>query len=177
MGTPTKRCLTVLAVAACLSQAPPASGVVQDTGQNPLTSVSIFRCRFSITSSVLWKAGKPDVRTEPRESLVTISNIDIQDGTAEVSGAQGRHFATTTLSDGSLFVMESTRGALVVTTVFATESSPGWLKAVRAEYAYVYLTVPPFVPDPTVSQSYGECEPALSAARDNAERVEGRRGV
>jgi hypothetical protein len=45
-----------------------------------------------------------------------------------------------------------------VTTVFAIESTPGKLKAVRAEHAYVFLIVPPFVPDPTVAQSYGECE-------------------
>jgi hypothetical protein len=113
----------MLAIAACLSQAPPAGGLAQDTPQNPLTSISVLRCRFSITSSVLWKEGKPDVRTETRESRVTMSNIDIQDGTADVSGTQGRRFATTILSDGSLFVMESTRGALVVTTVFATESA------------------------------------------------------
>jgi hypothetical protein len=31
---------------------------------------------------------------------------------------------------------------------------------VRAQHAYVFLTVPPFDPNPTVSQSYGECEPA-----------------
>ena len=90
---------------------------------------------------------------------MTISNIDVQDGTAEIVGPQGRRFATTVLSDGSLFVMESSRGAMHVTTVFAIESSPGMLKAVRAEYGYEYLTVPPFVTDPTVWQSYGECEP------------------
>ena len=168
MGTPTKRCVSVLAIAACLSHAPPAGGLAQDAPQNPLTSISVLRCRFSVTTSVLWKDGKPDVRTEARESRVTITNIDIQDGTAEVPGPRGRRFATTTLSDGSLFVMESTEGGLHVTTVFAVESSRGKLKAARAEYSYVYLTVPPLVPDPTVSQSYGECEPAAAnSAPDN----------
>lgn len=168
MGTPTKRCVSVLAIAACLSHAPPAGGLVQDAPQNPLTSISVLRCRFSVTTSVLWKDGKPDVRTEARESRVTITNIDIQDGTAEVPGPRGRRFATTTISDGSLFVMESTQGGLHVTTVFAVESSRGKLKAARAEYSYVYLTVPPLVPDPTVSQSYGECEPmAADSAPDN----------
>jgi hypothetical protein len=135
-------------------------GLLQGPGQNPLASITGLRCRFSVTTSVLWKDGTPQIGTEATESRVTISDIDIQDGTAEVSGPQGRRFATTVLSDGSLYFMESTRGALDVTTVFATESSPGKLKAVRGQYAYVFLTVPPFVPDPTVTHSYGECEPS-----------------
>jgi hypothetical protein len=149
----------MLAIIGSMSPSPSAVGLLQGARQNPLTSVTGLRCRFSVTTSVLWKGGKPDVRIEAIESRVTISEIDVQDGTAEVSGQEGRRFATTVLSDGSLYFMESTRGALDVTTVFATESSPGKLKAVRAQYAYVFLTVPPFIPDPTVTQSYGECEP------------------
>jgi hypothetical protein len=148
----------MLAIAVCLEHPPRVADAFQDTRENPLTTVTSLRCRFSVRTSVLWKDGKPDVRTEQAASRLTISNIDIQDGTAEIVGPQGRRFATTVLSDGSLFVMESTRGTLHVTTVFAIESSPGMLKAVRAEYAYEYLTVPPFPTDPTVWHSYGECE-------------------
>ena len=158
MGDPTRRALSVLAIAACLAPSLPAAALFQETPENPLTAVTSLRCRFSVRTSVLWKDGKPDVRTEPTTARLTISNIDVQDGTAEVPGPQGRRFATVTLSDGSLFVMESTRGALHVTTIFATESSPGALKAVRAEYSYEYLTVPPFITDPTVGHSYGECQ-------------------
>jgi hypothetical protein len=161
-GNRPKRLLTILAVMASLSQAPSAGGRLQGARENPLTSIAGLRCHFSVATSALWKAGKPDARTEPTDSRITISDIDIQDGTAEVSGPQGRRFATAVLSDGSLYFMETTRGGLEVTTVFAAESSPGKLKAVRAQHAYVFLTVPPFDPDPTVSQSYGECEPASS---------------
>jgi hypothetical protein len=159
VGSRTRRGLSALAIIAAISPSPSAVGPLQGPRQNPLASITDLRCRFSVTTSVLWKEGKPEIGTEATESEVTISDIDIQDGTAEISGPQGRRFATTVLSDGSLYFMESTRGALDVTTVFATESSPGKLKAVRAQYAYVFLTVPPFVPDPTVTQSYGECEP------------------
>ena len=151
----------MLVIAACVSPSP--SAALQGPRQNPLTSITALRCQFSSTTSVLWKQGKPDVRTEPANLGITMSAVNPQDGTAEVSGPQGRRFATTVLSDGSLFFMESTRGALEVTTVFATESSPGKLKAVRAEYSYVFLMVPPFVPDPTVTQSFGECEPMPGA--------------
>ena len=162
MGARTTRRLFALAIAAWLSPSPSAAARFQDTAQNPLTSVTGLQCRFNVTTSVLWKGGKPDVRTQAAESRLTITNIDVQDGTAEIPGPRGRRYATTTLSDGSLFVMETAQGALHVTTVFAVGSSPGWLKAVHAEY------VPPIVPDPTVSQSFGECQPAAGdAAPDN----------
>jgi hypothetical protein len=44
------------------------------------------------------------------------------------------------------------------------KNPPGKFKAARAEYSYVYLSVPPLVPDPTVTQSYGECEPTTADA-------------
>jgi hypothetical protein len=137
----------------------PSAAAPQGERQNPLESVRTLRCRFTVATSVVWKEGKPDVRVAPTTGEVTISNVDVQDGTADVTGKGGRRLATTVLSDGSLYFMETTRGGLEVTTVFATESSPGKLKAVRAQHAYLFLTVPPFVEDPTVSESYGECEP------------------
>jgi hypothetical protein len=137
----------------------PSVAALQGDRQNVLEAIRGLTCQFTVTTSVLWKAGKPDVRIEPTTLEVIISNVDVQDGTADVAAKGGRRLATTVLSDGSLYFMESTRGALEVTTVFATESSPGKLKAVRAHHAYLFLTVPPFVEDPTVSQSYGECEP------------------
>ena len=147
----------MLVLAASLTHS--AAAAVQGPRQNPLTSITGLRCRFTVTTAVLWKDGKPDVATGGTDARVAITDLDIQGGTAEVSGPQGRRFATAVLSDGSLFLTETTRGALDVTTVFATESSPGKFKAVRAQYAYVFLTVPPFISDPTVTQSYGECEP------------------
>jgi len=159
----TALAVCVLAVTASMTQSPSAIALAQGTRQNPLTSVTGLRCRFSATTSVLWKGGKPDVHTEAIDSQITIADVDIQDATAEVSGPQGKRFASAVLSDGTLYFMETTRGALDVTTVFATESSPGRFKAVRAEHAYVFLTVPPFIEDPTVSQSYGECEPMRAA--------------
>ncbi len=140
-----------------------AGGARQGTRENPLTSITGLHCRFSVTTSVLWKDGKPEVRTDATESRLSFPVVDLQDGTAEIADERGRRFVTTVLSDGTLFLMESTRGALDVTTVFATESTPGKLRAVRAHHEYLFLTVPPFVADPAVSQSYGECEPAAGA--------------
>jgi hypothetical protein len=158
----------LVTVVAAIAVATNAAGIVagasmQDTRPNPLTAITGLRCHFTITNSVLWKDGRPDVRTEAADAQLVFSAVDIQDGTAEIGTGQGRRFATTVLSDGTLFLMESTRGGLDVTTVFATETSPGKLKAVRAHHEYVFLTVPPFSQDPVVSQSYGECEPVAAA--------------
>jgi hypothetical protein len=92
------------------------------------------------------------------DSLVTISDINIRKELRRHRDHRvvARHCS---LSDGSLSVIETTRGAVDLTTIFATESSPGRLKAVRAQHAYVFLTVPPFDENPTVVQSYGDCEP------------------
>jgi len=141
-----------------VTQSPSAVASSQAARENPLTSVSGLRCHFTTKTVVAWRGGKPDVHTEQVDSRVTISGINIQEGTAEASGPQGRRLATAALSDGSLSVIETTRGAVDLTTVFATESSPGKLKAVRAQHAYVFLTVPPFDENPTVAQSYGDCE-------------------
>src|SRR5205814_345002 len=115
-----------------------ASG--QTVRDNPLTSVTGLRCHFTTNTVVVWKSGKPDVHTEPVDSRITISDINIQEGTAEASGPQGRRLATAALSDGSLFVIETTRGAVDLITVFATESSPGRLKAAPAQHAYALST-------------------------------------
>ena len=53
--------------------------------------------------------------------------------------------------------MQIERGALSVTSVFATESSPNRYKAALTRQNFVYLTVPPFMDNPTVTQSYGDC--------------------
>ena len=53
----------MLAIAVSLTQSPSAAGPPQATPENPLTTVTGLRCRFSVRTSVLWKDGKPDVRT------------------------------------------------------------------------------------------------------------------
>ena len=149
----------MLAITAGVSQSPSAAGTSQAMRENPLTSVTGLRCRFSLTTSVLWKEGKPDVRIERTD----VAGHDFRHRYPGRHGRGRRAAGSPLCHDGPVgrqpLLHGEHAGALEVTTVFATESSPGKLKAVRAEYSYVFLTVPPFVPDPTVSQSYGECEP------------------
>jgi len=134
----------------------PAASAAQDR-VNPLEAAAGLRCRFVLGVEASWKSGDPAADIKPQTVDVVVSDIDVQGGTAEVRAPEGRRFATATLSAGSLYILQIERGSLNVTSVFATESSPNRYKAALTRQNFVYLTVPPFIDAPTVTQSYGDC--------------------
>jgi hypothetical protein len=125
---------------------------------NPLTSLKALKCRFPAATSVSWKEGQPVPQTKTQELLFEISEIDVEDGTAEYRGTAGRAFVTAVLSGWSLYFVENAIGQLNVTTVFAQEASPNKLKAVHSRHGYLQMSVGRFISEPSVSQNYGECE-------------------
>ena len=82
-------------------------------------------------------------QTKTQEMLFTISDIDVQDGTAEFLGTAGRSYVTAVLSGWSMYFVESSVGQLNVTTVFAQEASPKKLKAVHSRHGYLQMQVGP----------------------------------
>jgi hypothetical protein len=125
---------------------------------NPLAALKSLKCRFPAATSATWKEGKPVAQTKTQELLFEISEIDVDDGTAEYRGTAGRAFVTAVLSGWSLYFVENAVGQLNVTTVFAQETSPKKLKAVHSRHGYLQMTVGRFISEPSVSQNYGECE-------------------
>jgi hypothetical protein len=125
---------------------------------NPLTSVKALKCRFPAATSATWKNGEPLPVPKTQEMLFSISEIDVQDGTAEFTGTAGRAYVTAVLSGWSLYFVESAVGQLNVTTVFAQEASPNRLKAVHSRHGYLQMQVGRFISEPSVSQNYGDCE-------------------
>jgi hypothetical protein len=125
---------------------------------NPLTSVKGLKCRFPAATSAAWKNGEVVAQSKTQELLFTISEIDVQDGTAEFVGTAGRAFVTAVLSGWSIYFVESSVGQLNVTTVFAQEASPGKLKAVHSRHGYLQMQVGKYIAEPSVSQNYGDCE-------------------
>ena len=125
---------------------------------NILTSVKALKCRFPVASFAAWKDTVPQVQQRNQELLFEIKDIDAQDGTAEFQGTAGRAFVSAVLSGWSLYFVESAVGQLNVTTVFAQETSPKKLKAVHSRHGYLQMSIGKFVAEPSVSQSYGECE-------------------
>ena len=125
---------------------------------NPLTTLKRLKCRFPTASAAAWKSGDPQVQIKTQELLFEITNIDVQDGTAEYQGTAGRAFVTAVLSGWSLYFVENSVGQLNVTTVFAQEAAPKRLKAVHSRHGYLQMTVGKFIAEPSVSQNYGDCE-------------------
>jgi hypothetical protein len=146
-------------VAAVLIALVPGPVAAQNTEPpNPLTSVKGLKCRFPAATSATWKSGEAVAQTKTQELLFTISEIDVQDGTAEFTGTAGRAYVTAVLSGWSIYFVESAVGQLNVTTVFAQEASPGKLKAVHSRHGYLQMQVGKYIAEPSVSQNYGDCE-------------------
>src|SRR5262245_18318036 len=101
---------------------------------NPLVTVKSLRCRFPVATSGTWKDGMPVANTRTQELLLSVDNIDVMDGTAEVRGTAGRVFVRAVLSGWSLYFVENAGGQLNVTTVFAQETGPEKLKAVHSRH-------------------------------------------
>lgn len=125
---------------------------------NPLTTVKALRCRFPVATSVTWKDGQPVAQPRTQDLQISVDDIDVQDGTAELRGTAGRAFVSAVLSGWSLYFVENAVGQLNVTTVFAQEASPKKLKAVHSRHGYLQMSIGRFISEPAVSQNYGECE-------------------
>jgi len=125
---------------------------------NILASVKALKCRFPAATTATWKNGEVQAQTKTQEMLFTISEIDVQDGTAEFLGTAGRSYVTAVLSGWSIYFVESSVGQLNVTTVFPQEASPKKLKAVHSRHGYLQMQVGRYISEPSVSQNYGECE-------------------
>jgi hypothetical protein len=125
---------------------------------NVLPTVKALKCRFPAATTATWKNGEVVAQTKTQEMLFTISEIDVQDGTAEFLGTAGRSYVTAVLSGWSIYFVESSVGQLNVTTVFAQEASPKKLKAVHSRHGYLQMQVGRYISEPSVSQNYGEFE-------------------
>jgi hypothetical protein len=125
---------------------------------NILPTVTALRCRFPAATTAAWKSGEVQPQTKTQEMLFSISEIDVQDGTAEILGTAGRAYVTAVLSGWSMYFVESSVGQLNVTTVFAQEASPKKLKAVHSRHGYLQMQVGRYISEPSVSQNYGDCE-------------------
>jgi hypothetical protein len=108
---------------------------------NPLSSVTGLTCRFPSAASAVWSNGQPQLQTKAQELLFSITDIDVQDATAEMTGTGGKIFVSAVLSGWSLYFVESGVGHLNITTVFAQEAAPGKLKAVHSRHGYIQMAV------------------------------------
>lgn len=125
---------------------------------NPLPKIKGLKCHFPTAATATWKDGQAKAEIRSQELNFEVNAIDVQDSTAEYVGTSGRVFVSAVLSGWSLYFVETSVGQLNVTTVFAQEVSPNHLKAVHARHGYLQMSVGRYISEPSVSQSYGECE-------------------
>ena len=147
-----------LGVAMMLATAAAVAGAQTADPPNPLKTVKALKCRFPVAVSGTWKSGEAVATPRTQELLITVTEIDVSDGTAEVTGTAGKAFVSAVLSGWSLYFVENAVGQLNVTTVFAQEASAKRLKAVHSRHGYLQMTVGRYIAEPSVSQNYGDCE-------------------
>jgi len=150
--------MCALGAATMIALTPAAASAQTADPPNPLKTVKALKCRFPVAVSGTWKSGEAVATPRTQELLITVTEIDVSDGTAEVAGTAGKAFVSAVLSGWSLYFVENGVGQLNVTTVFAQESAPGKLKAVHSRHGYLQMQVGKFISEPSVSQNYGECE-------------------
>ncbi len=134
--------------------------LAQKAEANPLALVKSLKCAFPVYAVGSWKAGEPLAQAKTNQQFsLEVDEIDAEGGTARVSGTSGPVHVTALLTVSSLHFMERTvTGTLNVTTVFAPAGDNLHLRAVHSRHDYLPMSIPGFVSEPTVSQSYGICE-------------------
>ena len=152
----TNRRLVAAAAAIAMLCASPA--LPQTTDRNPLARVKRLTCSFMVYSVGAWKGGDAQAQIKQTQMSLDIDEIDTDDGTARVTGTSGPVHVTALLTVSSLHFMErSVTGTLNVTTVFTPANGDQKIRAVHSRHDYLPMSIPGFVSEPSVSQSYGTC--------------------
>ena len=128
-----------------------------------LESLKRLTCSFSAATAGVWdEHGSAQAQTKERANgaTVTITSIDVQDGTAEIGGAfRGGDNVNVKLAGSTLHFLDiGLNGSLTVITVFAKETHDGRLQAVYSHAAYVQ-NGRGATPSPEATQYYGDCDP------------------
>lgn len=122
-----------------------------------LQAAKSLTCEFPLNAMGTWtKAGEPQGEIKPAKLSLEFHAIDVQDGTADVTGGFGAPHIVVQFVAGYLHFMQiANTGSLYVTTVFDKETRSGKLKAVHARHEYTEVILPGFTARP--EQYYGEC--------------------
>ena len=128
-----------------------------------LESLKRLKCSFSAATAGAWDPnGTVQARTkeQPNGATVTINNIDVQDGTAEIGGffREGENVNVKLAGSTLHFLDIALNGSLTVVTVFAKETHDGRLQAVYSHAAYEPIGLGA-TGTPEGTQYYGDCEP------------------
>lgn len=127
--------------------------------EKKLLGAKILKCRFSTLATGDWDGDKTKSTVSTTKLEIAFSSIDIDEGTADADGGYGNAFIAVKYAQGYLhFLQISDAGPLYVTTVLATETTPGHFKAMHTRHEFSPTKVPGFTSRP---ETYvGECTPS-----------------
>ena len=127
--------------------------------EKKLLGAKMLKCTFSTLATGDWEGDKTKSTVSTTKLEIAFSSIDIDEGTAEADGGYGNAFIAVKYAQGYLhFLQISDAGPLYVTTVLATETTPGHFKAMHTRHEFSPTKVPGFTSRP---ETYvGECTPS-----------------
>jgi len=127
--------------------------------EKKLLGAKVLKCTFSTLATGDWDWDKTKSTVSTSKLEIAFMSIDIDEGTAEADGGYGNAFIAVKYAQGYLhFLQISDAGPLYVTTVLATETTPGHFKAMHTRHEFSPTKVPGFTSRP---ETYiGECTPS-----------------
>jgi hypothetical protein len=149
----------IVAVALALGQTRDAAGQAQANEREigrKLAAAKRLECKFTTLATGTWDGAKTSAAVTKADISVTFTDIDVDGGTAEADSGFGNTFISVRYSQGYLHFMQiSDTGPLYVTTVLATETAPGRLKAMQSRHEYSPTVLPGFTSRPELY--VGDC--------------------
>ena len=154
----------LLAALAALAAATTVSAQGTAATRELLQTAGNVACEFVLMTSADWaRDGAPSAAVKPATLKLGYTNVNTDDGSADVVGTTTASSATAELPiitryhNGYLHFMQVTSpGALYTTTIFDQPSRPGKLKAVHTRHEWQAFALPGYSSRP--EQYYGECE-------------------
>jgi hypothetical protein len=149
--------MVVLGVLWAGSHASAAQQLSQRVLQERLASARKLKCDFPAMATGTWtREGVPQGEIKPATMTVRFLSINIDEGSAQMTGSFGTYDLIVRLSEGALHFIHAFRtGPLYSTSVFSRETKDGKYKAVHSRHEYVEIALPGFTSRP--EQYYGEC--------------------
>jgi hypothetical protein len=148
----------VLAAAGCaaLVHTAPAGAQSSAALEKKLIAAKTLTCSFSTVATGNWDGAKTSATVGTAKVDVKFSQIDVDEGTAEADTGYGKGLIIVRYSHGYLHFMQvSDAGPLHITTVLATATTNGRLKAIHTRHEYSPAIVPGFTSRPELY--VGDC--------------------
>ena len=129
--------------------------------QEKLAAAKTLKCDFQTLATGTWaREGVPQADVKATTTSVQFLSINVDEGSAQMTGNFGTYDLIVRLSDTALHFIHAFRtGPLYSTSVFSRETREGKLKAVHSRHEYVEFVLPGFTSRP--EQYYGECAVGL----------------